>query len=77
MSFPQYVRLKQIQNEAIKMDQLIRALKKIFSPEELANNAHYQELLKLYNPLKQILPPDYLAGADKRDAGYSIIRRYV
>ena len=60
VSYPEYVRLKKIQNEAIKIDQVVRALLCVFNEEELTQNPDYQKLLRLYEPLKPILPLTYL-----------------
>ena len=60
MSYPEYIRLKKIQNEAIKIDQVMRALLCVFNEEDLTRNTNYQKLLRLYGPLEPILPLTYL-----------------
>ena len=49
-----------IQNEAIKIDQVVRAILCVFDEEELTRNTYYQKLLRLYGPLEPILPLTYL-----------------
>ena len=43
------------------MDQTIRAMVRVHNPMELAQNPHWMELLELYDSLKKMLPPEYLA----------------
>ncbi len=61
VSYPQYLRLVAIQREVIKMDQTIRAMVRQYDPVELAENPYWMELLELYDSLKKMLPPEYLA----------------
>ena len=61
VSYPQYLRLVAIQREVIRMDQTIRHMLNSYDPVELANNPHWMELLELYDSLRKMLPPEYLA----------------
>ena len=67
VSYPQYLRLKAIQNEVIKMDKMIRSMVARYDLEELETNQYWVELLELYETMKKILPEDYLAGFDYID----------
>ena len=60
VSYPQYVRLRAIQKEVIKMDQMIRRMVRTHDPQELAANPHWMELLELYDAMKKMLPQEYL-----------------
>jgi len=60
VTFPQYIRLKRLQHEVIKMDQVIRALLVLFPTDELEEQVEFQELVRLYKPLVKLLPKDYL-----------------
>ena len=62
VSYPQYVRLRRIQREVIRMDRLIRELSSAHDREVLERNPHWRELLALYDALKKMLPQDYLVG---------------
>ena len=67
VSYPQYLRLKAIQNEVIKMDKMIRSMVARYDLEELETNQYWVELLELYETMKKILPADYLANFDYID----------
>ena len=67
VSYPQYLRLKAIQNEVIKMDKMIRSMVARYDLEELETNQYWVELLELYETMKKILPADYLASFDYID----------
>ena len=60
VSYPQYIRLRNIQREVIKMDQMIRRMVRTHSLADLAQNPHWMELLELYDAMKKMLPEDYL-----------------
>ena len=67
VSYPQYLRLKAIQKEVIKMDQMIRFMVRQHKPAELAKNPYWMELLELYDAMKKMLPQDYLAVVGYKD----------
>jgi len=56
----EYLKLKRLQHEVIKMDQVIRALLVLFPTDELEEQVEFQELVRLYKPLVKLLPKDYL-----------------
>merc|ERR1719204_2273729 len=56
----EYLKLKRLQHEVIKMDQVIRALLVLFPTDELEDQVEFQELVRLYKPLVKLLPKDYL-----------------
>ncbi|TRY61418.1 hypothetical protein TCAL_15000 [Tigriopus californicus] len=60
VSYSQYVRLRNIQREVIRMDKVIRKMARSHDPVELAQNPHWLELLELYDALKKMLPEDYV-----------------
>merc|ERR1719204_2911657 len=60
VTFPQYFRLKRLQHEVIKMDQVIRALLVLFPTDELEDQVEFQDLVRLYKPLVKLLPKEYL-----------------
>jgi hypothetical protein len=60
VSYPQYVRLRSIQREVIKMDRIIRRMMRTHAPLELAQNPLWIELLELYDATKKMLPEEYL-----------------
>lgn len=62
VSYPQYVRLRNIQREVIRMDQVIRKMARSHDPLDLAQNPHWVELLELYDALKKMLPEDYVSS---------------
>ena len=59
VSYPQYLRLKSIQAEVIRMDQTIRQYAASHTLEELNQNPHWLELVDLYESMKKILPEGY------------------
>ena len=59
VSYPQYLRLKAIQAEVIRMDQMIRRMAKSHTIDELNQNPHWLELVDLYESMKKILPEGY------------------
>ena len=59
VSYPQYLRLKSIQAEVIRMDQTIRMYAATHTLKELNQNPHWLELVDLYESMKKILPKDY------------------
>eukprot|EP00095_Tigriopus_kingsejongensis_P011783 maker-scaffold119_size336447-snap-gene-2.28 protein:Tk11783 transcript:maker-scaffold119_size336447-snap-gene-2.28-mRNA-1 annotation:"hypothetical protein" len=59
VSYPQYIRLRNIQREVIRMDKVIRRMRQTRDPMELAQNPHWTELMELYDALKSMLPVDY------------------
>ena len=61
VSYPQYLRLKSIQAEVIRMDKMIRSMTGKYDLQELASNPHWVELVDLYESMKKILPEEYLA----------------
>ena len=67
VSYPQYLRLKSIQAEVIRMDKMIRSMIGKYALEELDSNPHWVELVDLYESMKKILPAEYLASQDYTD----------
>ena len=59
VSYPQYLRLKSIQAEVIRMDQMIRRMAQSHTIDELNQNPHWLELVDLYESMKKILPEGY------------------
>ena len=59
VSYPQYLRLKSIQAEVIRMDKTIRKYAAAHTLEELNQNPHWLELVDLYESMKKILPEGY------------------
>ena len=62
VSYPQYLRLKSIQAEVIRMDKMIRSMVGKYASDELDANPHWAELVDLYDSMKKILPAEYLAN---------------
>ena len=60
VSYPQYLRLKSIQAEVIRMDKMIRSMVDRHALSELALNPHWSELLELYENMNKMLPEEYL-----------------
>ena len=67
VSYPQYLRLKNLQKEVIKMDQMIRHMVKVHDINQLASNPYWIELLELYDAMKKMLPPEYLETVGYED----------
>lgn len=67
VSYPQYLRLKSIQNEVIKMDQTIRRMVRLHNPIVLARNPYWMELLEFYDTMKKMLPNEYLETVGYED----------
>jgi hypothetical protein len=67
VSYPQYLRLKSIQAEVIRMDVMIRSMIGKYDLKELAANPHWVELVDLYESMKKILPAEYLESQDYAD----------
>ena len=53
---PQYLRLKTIQDEVLKMDHYLKVLAKTYSPEELNSDPNWKELLQMHSALSKFLP---------------------
>ena len=67
VSYPQYLRLKSIQTEVIRMDKMIRSMLARYKLRELEANPYWIELVDLYETMKKILPAEYLESQDYAD----------
>ena len=67
VSYPQYLRLKIIQKEVIRMDQLIRFAMRTQDIRKLAKDPYWYELLEMYDAMKKMLPHDYLESVNYED----------
>ena len=67
VSYPQYLRLKSIQGQVIRMDKMIRNMLSQHPLSELTGNPHWEELIEMYRIMKKILPAEYLEGHDYVD----------
>merc|ERR1712018_186826 len=67
VSYPQYLRLKSIQTEVIRMDRMIRSMLARYKLRELEANPYWIELVDLYETMKRILPAEYLESQDYAD----------
>ena len=67
VSYPQYLRLKSIQAEVIRMDRMIRSMVGRYDLKELAANPYWVELVDLYETMKKILPANYLESQEAAD----------
>ncbi len=56
MSLPQYMRLKNIQDEVIKMDRYIKVLANTYTPEELNADPNWRELIHMHTSLSKFMP---------------------
>ena len=60
VSYPQYLRLKSLQERVIKMDQTLSKIASVVPEEELATHPKWNKLVKLYASLRKVLPSEYL-----------------
>ena len=67
VSYPQYLRLKSIQGQVIRMDKMIRALLENHTLTELAGNPHWEKLIELYQTMEEFLPEGYSSIMDHVD----------
>ena len=56
VSYPQYLRLKALQEKVIKLDLLIKALQRQYNQQELDQMPQYKRLLNLHQSLTPFLP---------------------
>lgn len=61
VSYPQYLRLRLLQEKVIKLDQVMRQMLSIYPIEVLESNPRWNTLVSLHSSLKKVLPPEYLA----------------
>lgn len=58
VSFPQYIRLKNIQEQVIQMDSKMKLLAAKHRHEDLAKDPHWMELVKLHLVTRKMIPED-------------------
>ena len=56
VSYPQYIRLIELQKEAILIDQIIQEMMKKYDHSILASNEYFMALVDLHDSLKIMLP---------------------
>ena len=56
VSYPQYLRLVRLQEKVIKLGQIIAAIRKYRTPEELEKSPQYKRLVALHTSLEPLLP---------------------
>ena len=60
VSYPQYLRLKNLQERAIKMDQTLEKIASVVPREKLRTHPKWKKLVKLQAMLRKVLPEEYL-----------------
>ena len=74
VSYPQYLRLVQLQAKVVKLDKLMRKMLETRTLEQLQNIPKWNTLVALHHSLRKMLPKDYVLTQEtfadaKRDAG--------
>ena len=65
--YTQYLKLKSIQRNVIRMDKMIRNMLHKHTLMELAGNPRWEELVELYQIMKRFLPEEYLKRQNHTD----------
>ena len=60
VSYPQYLRLKNLQERVIKMDQTLSKIASVVPKEKLMSHPKWNKLVKLHASLRKVLPSEYL-----------------
>ena len=60
VSYPQYLRLKNLQERVIKMDQTLAKIASVVPKEKLKSHPKWNKLVKLHASLRKVLPSEYL-----------------
>lgn len=60
VSYPQYLRLVELQDKVIKLDKVMRRMQSQMSREELEAVPRWHTLVALHNSLSKMLPPDHM-----------------
>ena len=59
VSFPQYLRLKSLQEKALKLDYVMRKLKEELGIEKLENSPKWGQLVTMRQSLQRLLPAEH------------------
>ena len=63
VTYPQWLRLTNLQKKAIKVDQMIRSVKSRYPLKRLEAQPRWGNLMRLYRDLRKLLPPSYLTSS--------------
>ena len=75
--YTQYLKLKSIQRNVIRMDKMIRNMLHKHTLMELAGNPSWEELMELYQIMKKFLPEEYLKRQNHTDPLQKIFPRLL
>ena len=59
MSLPQYYRLMELQEKVMKLDAVMRKLSADVSPDQLASNQKWNQLVSMRQSLQKLLPDEH------------------
>ena len=68
VSLPQYLRLMELQEKVLKLDQVMRKLSDGVDPDKLAASAKWGQLVSMRQSLQKLLPEDHPVFNKKRAA---------